>query len=217
MRRLQVGPGEVVAIQGLGGLGHLAVQYAHKMGFKVVALSSSGAKEKFAKELGADVYLDSSKEDHAEGLQKLGGAAMIVATAPNPKIIGSLVNGLGLQGKLMILARKYKSALITNATLTSCTAVGEITINTLPMIQKGLSVHAFPSGHALDSGKSYSAREIIAQNPEANTSITEEAIDFAETKGVKCMVEKFPLSEANAAYDKMMSGDVRFRSVLVME
>ena len=77
------------------------------MGYKVVALSSSGAKEKFAKDLGAHVYVDSSKEDHAEALQKMGGAAMIVSTAPNPEIMGNLVNGLGAQGKLVLLSREY--------------------------------------------------------------------------------------------------------------
>ncbi|MCJ1290770.1 hypothetical protein MMC34_002312 [Xylographa carneopallida] len=170
MRRLQIPPGEVVAIQGLGGLGHLAIQYAHKMGYKVVALSSSGSKEKFAHELGATEYLDASKIDHAEGLQKLGGASMIVVTAPNPKIIGALLPGLGIQGKLLILA-----------------PVGEVQINTLPMVAKGLSVHSFPSGHAQDS---------------------EAAIEFAELTGVNCMVEKFPLAEANKAFDHMMGGHV---------
>ncbi|MCJ1250849.1 hypothetical protein MMC30_008077 [Trapelia coarctata] len=169
MRRLQVQPGSLVAIQGLGGLGHLAVQYAHKMGFKVVALSSGGAKEKFAKDLGADEYLDASKGNLAEGLQKLGGAAMIVCTAPNPQVIGGLINGLGAQGKLLILA-----------------PVGDVPINTVPMIMKGLSVHGFPSGHSLDS---------------------EEAIEFAELHDVKCMVEKFPLRDATKAFDRMMSGD----------
>lgn len=77
------------------------------MGYRVVALSSSGAKEKFARDLGANEYLDGSKGDHAEALQKMGGAAMIVCTAPNPKIIGGLVNGLGMQGKLLILSREY--------------------------------------------------------------------------------------------------------------
>ena len=107
MRQMNVPPGALVAIQGLGGLGHLALQYANKMGFKVVALSSSGAKEKFAMELGAHVYVDGSKEDHAEALQKLGGADMIVSTAPNPEIMGGLVNGLGAQGKLVLLSREY--------------------------------------------------------------------------------------------------------------
>ncbi len=106
MRQLKITPGEIVGIQGLGGLGHLALQYANKMGFKVVALSSTGAKEKFAKDLGAHVYVDGSKENHAEALTKMGGAAMIVSTAPNPEVMGDLVNGLGAGGKLVLLSRK---------------------------------------------------------------------------------------------------------------
>lgn len=106
MRQLKITAGETVAIQGLGGLGHLALQYANKMGYKVVALSSTGAKEKFAKDLGAHVFVDASKENHAEALTKLGGAAMIVSTAPNVDIMGDLVNGLAPQGKLILLARK---------------------------------------------------------------------------------------------------------------
>ena len=109
---MKVTSGEIVAIQGLGGLGHLALQYANKMGFKVVALSSSSSKEKFAKDLGAHVYVDGSKENHAEALMKLGGAAMIVSTAPNPDIMGDLVNGLAPGGKLIILSRKLHLAII---------------------------------------------------------------------------------------------------------
>lgn len=105
---MKVTSGEIVAIQGLGGLGHLALQYANKMGYKVVALSSTGAKEKFAKDLGAHVYIDGSKENHVEALQNMGGAAMIVSTAPNPEIMGDLVHGLGPQGKLVVLSRKSK-------------------------------------------------------------------------------------------------------------
>jgi len=179
MRRMQIGPGELVAIQGLGGLGHLAVQYAHKMGFRVAVLSSSGAKEKFAKELGAHEYIDGGKGDQGEALQKLGGAAMIVVTAPNAKSIPQLMKGLGMQGKLLILA-----------------AAGEFLLDSNAMIRYGLSVHSFPSGHSLD-GK--------------------EAIDFADLFNVKCVVEKFPLDRANDAYDAMLKGTVRFRSVIVME
>ena len=106
MRQMHIMSGETVAIQGLGGLGHLALQYANKMGYKVVALSSGSSKEKFAKDLGAHVYVDSSKENHAEALTKLGGAAMIVSTAPNPGAMGDLVNGLAPGGKLILLSRK---------------------------------------------------------------------------------------------------------------
>ena len=104
IRQMKINSGEIVAIQGLGGLGHLAVQYAAKMGYRVVALSSSGAKEKFAKELGASDYIDGSKEDHGEALQKLGGAALIVTTAPNTEVMKGLIHGLGALGKLLILA-----------------------------------------------------------------------------------------------------------------
>lgn len=96
--------GGLVAIQGLGGLGHLGVQFAAKMGYLVAALSRSDAKEKFAKDLGAHHYLDSSKESHAEGLQKLGGADLVVCTAPSSEIIPELIKGLGVNGTLLILA-----------------------------------------------------------------------------------------------------------------
>jgi len=104
IRRLNLMAGDIVAIQGLGGLGHLAVQYARKMGYRTVALSSSDSKREFAAQLGANEYIDGSKEDTAEALQKMGGAAAIVVTAPNPQIVGPLINGLAPQGKLLILA-----------------------------------------------------------------------------------------------------------------
>lgn len=104
MRQMQVPPGSVVAIQGLGGLGHLALQYANKFGYRVVALSRDSTKEKFARELGAHEYIDMSKEDVGQALQKLGGAAMIVTTAPNPDAVKPLLSGLGRKGKLLILS-----------------------------------------------------------------------------------------------------------------
>jgi D-arabinose 1-dehydrogenase-like Zn-dependent alcohol dehydrogenase len=103
---MQITPGSLVGVQGLGGLGHLAIQYANKFGFRVVALSRDSQKEKFARELGAHEYIDGSKGDQGEALQKLGGAAMIVVTAPNPKVITPLMKGLGLLGKLLIVAGK---------------------------------------------------------------------------------------------------------------
>lgn len=106
MRRLKITPGETVGIQGLGGLGHLALQYASKMGYRVVALSSCASKEKFAKDLGASDYVDGSKKDQAEYLRDLGGAGLIVSTAPNRDVVGQLVEGLAPEGKLLILSRK---------------------------------------------------------------------------------------------------------------
>ncbi len=114
--QLKVPAGEAVAIQGLGGLGHPGVQYAARMGYRTVALSSSGSKEKFAKELKVIDYIDSSKENHAEALQKIGGAALIVVTAPNPSIMGELLGGLAPQGKLLILAHELMISLIVKNT-----------------------------------------------------------------------------------------------------
>jgi D-arabinose 1-dehydrogenase-like Zn-dependent alcohol dehydrogenase len=179
IRRMNITAGEVVAVQGLGGLGHLAIQYCRKMGFRTVALSRGTSKKKFAMELGATDYIDIEATDVAEELQKLGGAALITVTATNSKIIPPLLNGLQPTGKLLTLS-----------------VVGDIPVSTSSLIQNGLSVHGWAAGHSLDC---------------------EEAIAFAETHGVKCMVEKFPLEKVNEALEHMKSGKVRFRSVLVME
>ena len=101
---MHVSPGSTVAIQGLGGLGHLALQYANKMGYRVVALSRDASKEKFARQLGAHEYIDGSKGDLGEQLQKLGGASLIVSTAPSADAIQPLMTGLGILGKLLILS-----------------------------------------------------------------------------------------------------------------
>ena len=134
LRNQKIIPGELVAVQGLGGLGHLALQYANKMGYKVVAISSSAKKEKFARDLGAHEYIDGSKGDIGEALQKMGGAACVILTAPNAELIPGLLSGLAPLGKLLILA-----------------SAGPSEIDTSSMIQKGLSIVAWPSGHSLDS------------------------------------------------------------------
>jgi D-arabinose 1-dehydrogenase-like Zn-dependent alcohol dehydrogenase len=112
MRRMQVSPGSLVAIQGLGGLGHLALQYANKFGFRVVALSRNADKEKFARDLGAHEYIDGSKGDQGEALKKMGGASLIVVTAPNPQVISPLMKGLGLMGKMLIVAGRVSWRLL---------------------------------------------------------------------------------------------------------
>lgn len=177
LRHQNIVPGSTVAVQGLGGLGHLALQYTSKMGFRTVAISQSDAKRDFAMKLGAHDYIDASNGDIGEQLQKLGGASCIIFTAPNQKLIPSLLSGLGPLGKLLILA-----------------AAGPVEVDTASMIQKGLSIVAWPSGHAMDC---------------------EDAISFAQVHDVKCMVEKFSLDQANEALDHMNSGKVRFRGVLV--
>ena len=103
---MNIPPGATVGIQGLGGLGHLAIQYASRFGYRVVALSRDSKKEKFARQLGASDYIDASKGDTGEQLQNLGGASLIVATAPSADAITPLLKGLGILGKLLILSSK---------------------------------------------------------------------------------------------------------------
>lgn len=96
--------GELVAIHGLGGLGHLALQYAVKLGFKTVVLSRGKEKEALAYKLGAYLYIDTTTLDAAKELKKLGGARAIICTAPNGSEIGKLIGGLGKDGQIIIIA-----------------------------------------------------------------------------------------------------------------
>ena len=102
--------GEVVAVHGIGGLGHLGVQYARQMGFETVALGRGKDKEPLARKLGAHHYIDSNAVDAVAELQKLGGARVILATAPNAKAISALVDGLSANGKLLSARRAYRTA-----------------------------------------------------------------------------------------------------------
>jgi D-arabinose 1-dehydrogenase-like Zn-dependent alcohol dehydrogenase len=96
-------PGDLVAVQGLGGLGHLGVQFASKFGYQVAAIGRGSDKADFAKQLGASVYIDGGATKPAEELQKLGGARVIVATAPDSKSMTELIDGLGPNGTLMVV------------------------------------------------------------------------------------------------------------------
>ena len=96
--------GDLVAIQGIGGLGHMGIQFARKLGFKTVALSRGKDKEELAYKLGAHVYIDTEALNPTDELKKLGGARVILATAPNSKAISQLINGLGFDGQLIIVA-----------------------------------------------------------------------------------------------------------------
>ncbi len=103
LRRTEAGPGDLVAVQGIGGLGHLAIQYASKMGFETVAISRGDDKEKLARDLGADHFIDSAQEDAAQALQALGGARGILGTAPSGAAVNPLFKGLGHDGRLAIV------------------------------------------------------------------------------------------------------------------
>jgi D-arabinose 1-dehydrogenase-like Zn-dependent alcohol dehydrogenase len=95
--------GDLVAVQAIGGLGHLGIQYARKLGFRTVAISRGEDKRALALELGAHEYIDSNKGDPAAALQKLGGARVILATAPSAQLMGKLVDGLARNGTLLVL------------------------------------------------------------------------------------------------------------------
>src|SRR5438132_5149200 len=96
--------GEVVAVHGIGGLGHLGVQYARQMGFETVAINRGNDKESLARQLGAHHYIDAIAQDAVTELQKLGGARVILATAPNAQTIAALIDGLSPSGTLLVPA-----------------------------------------------------------------------------------------------------------------
>jgi D-arabinose 1-dehydrogenase-like Zn-dependent alcohol dehydrogenase len=106
-------PGDLVAVQGIGGLGHLGLQFANKFGYKVAAISHGSANAALAKKLGASVYIDSKATNAAEELQKLGGAKVILATAPNSKAMSALIDGLGPNGKLIVVGATFDPIEVT--------------------------------------------------------------------------------------------------------
>jgi D-arabinose 1-dehydrogenase-like Zn-dependent alcohol dehydrogenase len=108
LRNVGARSGDLVAVQGLGGLGHLGVQYARAMGFEVAAISRGTDKEEFARKLGAHHYVDSGRKDFAQTLTGLGGARVILATAPDAAAISALVAGLGIEGCLLIVAAPFE-------------------------------------------------------------------------------------------------------------
>jgi propanol-preferring alcohol dehydrogenase len=170
-------PGDLVAIQGIGGLGHLGVQFASKFGFETVAIGRGADKKSLALKLGARTYIDARSQDVARELSGLGGARVILATAPDGKAMGSLIDGLGVDGKLIIVGASAEP----------------FAVSSLQLIMHRKSIAGWPSGTATDS---------------------EDTLKFAAATGVRPMIEAFPLEQAAQAYEHMISGKVRFRSVL---
>ena len=177
LRNSGAGPGDLVAIQGIGGLGHLGVQFANKFGFNTVAIGRGGDKRSLAIQLGARTYIDTSSQNVAKELLALGGARVILATAPDAKAMGTLIDGLGVDGKLVIVGASTES----------------FAVSPLQLIMARKSIAGWPSGTSIDS---------------------EDTLKFAAANGVRPMIETFPLDRATDAYDRMISGKVRFRSVL---
>jgi D-arabinose 1-dehydrogenase-like Zn-dependent alcohol dehydrogenase len=106
-------PGDLVAVMGIGGLGHLGIQFANKFGYKVAAIGRGPGNAALAKKLGASVYIDSKATNAAEALQKLGGAQVILATAPSSKAMSELFDGLGPNGKLMVIGVSFDPIEVT--------------------------------------------------------------------------------------------------------
>jgi alcohol dehydrogenase, propanol-preferring len=151
-------PGDTVAIQGIGGLGHLAVQYAARMGFRTIAISRGADKAQLAQELGAHEYIDTQRVKASEALQRLGGADLVLATAPNAEAIGSTVGGLKPRGKLLIVAAPFEP----------------LSINTFGLLS-GKSVAGWPSGTAIDSEDTMAFSALTGVRPRIETFKLEQA------------------------------------------
>jgi D-arabinose 1-dehydrogenase-like Zn-dependent alcohol dehydrogenase len=134
LRHSGAGPGELVAIHGLGGLGHLGVQYAAKMGFNTVAIARGQDKEPLARKLGAVHYIDSKTQDAAAELAKLGGAKAILATVTDGPAMESVIGGLALNGTIMLIG-----------------AVGSINVSPVFLLMGNRSVKGWYSGTSIDS------------------------------------------------------------------
>jgi len=169
--------GDVVAIVGIGGLGHLGIQFAAKMGFHTIAVARGATKEPLAKKLGAQIYIDSQAQDVAAELLKLGGAKVILATATSGKAMTATLGGLGVNGKLIVVGAPADPLEVPAGLL----------------IGGRHAIMGWPSGSSIDS---------------------QDTTAFSAWTGVRSMNEVFPLDRAAEGYDRMMSGDARFRVVL---
>jgi D-arabinose 1-dehydrogenase-like Zn-dependent alcohol dehydrogenase len=170
-------PGDVVAVLGIGGLGHLGVQFAAKMGLRTVAIARGKDKEPLARKLGAWGYIDSRAQDPAAELGKLGGAKVVLATVTNGKAMNAVLGGLAVDGKFIVVGA----------------ADEPLEVSPLLLIMGRRSVIGWPSGTSLDS---------------------QDTLAFSALAGVRPMTEVFPLERAADAYERMMSGEARFRVVL---
>jgi len=128
-------PGDLVAVLGMGGLGHLGVQYATHMGFNTVAIARGAEKAPFAKQLGAAHYIDSTSQDVAKELTKLGGAAVVLATVTDGKSMAATIGGLGVDGTLVVLGASQDP----------------IEVSTMMLIGQRRNISGWPSGTATDS------------------------------------------------------------------
>jgi len=128
-------PGDIVAVLGVGGLGHLGIQFSSKMGYRTVALSNGPSKADLARSLGAHDYIDMKAANAVEVLSRMGGAKVILATAPDSQTISQLVDGLGRNGKMVLLGADTRP----------------LQVSPLQLIGQRKSISGWPSGDAMDS------------------------------------------------------------------
>src|SRR5947208_9966654 len=169
-------PGDLVAVLGLGGLGHLGVQYAARMGFRTAAIARGKDKEPLARQLGASHYIDSRSADPAAELAKLGGASVVLATVTHGPAMSATVGGLAPRGRLMVLG-----------------AAESLETSPLLLLSGRRSVEGWYAGTSIDA---------------------QDTLAFSAQSGVRSMNEPYPLERAAEAYDRMASGQARFRAVL---
>eukprot|EP00897_Mesotaenium_endlicherianum_P010345 jgi/Mesen1/9339/ME000061S08780 len=177
LRTCKLSPGEVVAVQGVGGLGHLAIQFANKMGYRVVVFSRGTEKRQLAMQLGAHHYFDTNTDDIVAETAKLGGVQVLLATSTNPKAMSAAFSTLGPLGTMLVLGA----------------GADDICVSPAALIGGKKTVKGHASGVASDS---------------------EDTMKFVLLTGVRSMNEVFPFEKTAEAYDRMMSGDAKFRVVI---
>ena len=153
--------GDTVAVLGIGGLGHLGVQFAAKMGFRTIAMARGKDKEPLAKQLGAQHYIDSAATDPAAELQKLGGARIILATATNAQAMAATMGGLSLDGRLIVLGADFTP----------------MQLSTVSLIGKRSGLYGWPSGSSMDSEDTMKFSAMTGVRPMIETFPLEKAQD----------------------------------------
>jgi propanol-preferring alcohol dehydrogenase len=153
--------GDVVAIQGIGGLGHLGIQFARRMGFRTVAIGRGDDKRELARQLGAHVYIDSAVEDAVAVLQRMGGARAIVATSPSGQVMGPLVSALAAGGKLIVVGVPQDP----------------IQVNAASLVFGGRAIYGTLTGTAIDSEDTLAFSVLENIRPMIETAPLERAAD----------------------------------------
>ena len=161
LRHSGASPGDLVAVQGIGGLGHLGIQFANKFGYKVAAIGRGPENAALAKKLGASVYIDSKATNAAEELQKLGGAQVILATAPSSKAMSALIDGLGPNGKLMVVGAD----------------IAPIEVTPVQLIFGSRTIQGWASGTPIDAEDTLRFAELTGVRPMIETYPLEKAAE----------------------------------------